>query len=444
MKFIFLLASVFLTPNQCFSAPPPTQSNQIATYLTLKEFIKRGITYSPDLQGAESKVRGAEDTTDKTIGALFPTLNAVASAVNRKNATALTGAGGANGDLYQAGLQLSQPLYAGGALTSGLNHSKASEEIAKQTYYSAKQTVAQTIIQTFYNLSQAELLLARAQENLAGLKAYLDITNRYNKIGRSKDTDFLQASVNFSLAKIDVSNSENNLRIAQQAAHRLLGFETGGPDSEAIKSSFEIVIPPTTDLTPEKALEAALERNPSIKSLEKALEQVSYAEDVDLSVDFPSLYLNASSGFASPDRSSLFDGTSKTHSIGLNLTIPIFSGLTSISKRRIYSEQRFQAEKSLQSARDNLRAGIEGALSTLKSLQTQLEFARSSVKQGGSALETATRGYRDGTRSANDVVNLQTTRYNAEKLLVTTQFSYLSTLLNLQSLVGTDLEKTYQ
>jgi len=325
-------------------------------------------------------------------------------------------------------------------LTAGLNYYKAAEDLSRQNYFNVKQTVVLNLISAFYVLAQTQELLDAAESNREILKSYLEITTHYEQIGRSRTMDRLQAQVNYSLSLSDVETDVNNAKAAESNLNRLLGES----NDRAVRPDFKARINPIAPLTLDQAFDAGLKNNPTIRSAQITLEQVGYSKNLDLAQDMPSLNLVATDGYKSPDTSTLWNASSNYYSIGLNLTVPIFSGFSSFAKRAVYGEQSYQAERDLQTAKDALRNSLQVALSNMKSAQIQLNLAQTSVKEGREALDIANKSYRQGIASSLDVLNLQNTRYNAEKTFINSEFNYLQALLTLRQQMGIDLEKAYE
>jgi len=433
---------IILVSSLAFASTDPSAT---VGNLTIEGAIKKGLEYSPDVKKAEDNLKAATATLNKARGAFFPTINAVASGTNKTNSTtsptsAIPGTvSSANGDTYQAGLTLSQPLYSGGALTGGIGLYKSQEDLARQSLFMAKETFLQSLLTAYYALVQSEMTLEAAQSNRDINKAFVDITNHYARIGRSRKMDELQSQANYSLSLVDTEQNQVLLYSNQANMNRYLG----DPKQTPLKSSYRVTINPIGNLTLDQALETAGKSNPTILTDQLNIAIVDYNKQIDLSLDMPSLALNATGGYQSPDVPDMWISSSQYYSVGLNLTVPLFSGLSSISKRSVYENQKYAAEKQLQSDKDNLRVLIESAMDNIKSTQIQLDLAVRSVKEARQALDLANKGYKEGTAAVTDVTANQTTRYNAEKIFITAQFAYLSALLTLRQQMGIDLEKAY-
>jgi outer membrane protein len=434
-RFLVLgITSCFLSSLSYGSIPP----------ISLNEAIKKAEDYSPDVKQADSAVKQAEDNLDKARSAFFPTINAVGMAQTHQNPSTYSTASvpsltSYNGDTYQAGLTLSQPLYAGGGLTSGLGLYKSNVDQAKQNLFNIKQTLLLNLMSAYYNLVQSELVLKAAQSNRDILKAYEAITRHYAAIGRARRMDDLQALANYSLSLVDVEQVNNTLKISQATLNRYLG-ET---KDTSVQTNYKVVVNPIGDLNLDQALDAGEKNNPMIMLAKITIEQADYNKGIDLATDMPNAIFSATGGYQAPDVPDLWQSSSQYYTAGITLTVPLFSGLSSISKRKQWGEVKYQAEKALQTARDTLRVTLAGALDNVRSAQTQLDLAVQAVKQADVALDLATKMYREGTAASTDVINLQTTRYNSEKIFITSQFTYLSALLSLRQQMGIDLERAY-
>lgn len=427
---------LILLSQSTFAAPMP---------LGIKDALKKGISYSAELKKAQSQVKGAQAETSENRGALFPTINGVGTFTNEQRSATYTSSSltsstsGTNANTYKLGLTLSQPLYSGGLLTNGLSYYKTSEDIATQNYFSVKQETVYNLVSAYYNLVQSQQLLDAANSNKEVQKAYLDIVSRYERIGRARKMDLLNAKVTYTLAQFTQTTVENNYKNATDVLNKLLGDQN---DVE-YKATFSVVINPLSKITLDTAYQLALKDNPTIKAAQLKLEQVEYSEGIDLSTDMPSLSLVGTGGYQSPDTASVFSSTSQYYSVGLSLTVPLFSGLSSLSKRTQYAEKKYQAEKDLQIAKDTLRTNLESLIHTIDALKTQLELAQASAKEARVALDLANSAYKQGVASSQDVINFQKTRYETEKNFITTQFDYLKNVLQLRQYMGIDLEKAY-
>jgi outer membrane protein TolC len=122
--FFWMLSFVIALPNgQCEQAP-----------LTLEKSIQRGLASSVELQRANSEQKASEDQFREAEAKLFPTLNLNASGgttkVSRNATPGLADGSTGISELYKARLDLEQPLFYGGVITSGIAAAKLNRDIA--------------------------------------------------------------------------------------------------------------------------------------------------------------------------------------------------------------------------------------------------------------------------------------------------------------------------
>lgn len=424
------------------AAETAASATPAAPKLTLKESLEKGMDYSLAYKKAKSVVRQVKAEYRLAESTIFPKVNAVGSASTVKNPSNFTGrnfGSGTSDEDYRAYLQLKQPLYTGGALISGLSAAKISEDAAAQRLFEAKQNAAFEVIGAYLSAAEDQVLLTLAKDNASMLKSYLDITTRYAAIGRSKNIDRLQADANFALGQSEVLQRESDVQASVGDLQRLMGLEIS-PDTQL---DTKLVSQPVDSGTLEQLLEKALANNPTLKALEMDIEKIKYSNDVTMSSHKPSLSLDGTWGYRSPDRPNLWEPSSNTYSVGLTLTVPLFSGMSSFADRARNAELVAQAEKNLVLYRDQVKQSLGVALTNLKRDFARLKLAQTASESARKAFDAAMRDYRQGMVSSTDVLNVQRSRYEAEKQFNSAQFSYQRQVLSLRRDLGIDLEKTY-
>lgn len=409
--------------------------------LDLGQVVRQGLAFSPIVKMAEATWNGTKATTNQAEKSLFPSIDLVTSGTFQKNPTRVGTSLTSNSDeIYSSALKLTQPLYRGGLLTNGIASANLNERIAEQSYISARQLTVAALVSAYYSLASAERRLAVAEDQRNVLQAYSQIVSRYEKIGRSRKMERLQASVNLSLGEAKRVIAERERTIASDNLKRLLGFEN---TDKPLSGRLQLVIAPAAPVALDQALAAAVAGNPDYKAFELKVQKQDYDNELELVEDFPSLNLEAQYGFRAPERPGWFEESSRFQSVGLNLVIPLFSGFTSMSKRQRHVQNIKFVRNQLEDQRLVLRQKLQNSLVNLSSEYTRLTAAESAATLGREALRLANSAYGQGTASSQDVLNAQQTRFESESLLIESQFSYLNALLSLRQLMGVDLEKIY-
>lgn len=416
--------------------------------LTLEKALEVANQNSQQLAAArEIKSQGQSQVGIARSG-LFPDLSLKASTGSKKSSLSASQNAAAvstlTSDTYLAQVVLTQPLYSGGKLTATLSGAKAQGELDEQTFFQTSQQTFLNVVSQYYDLTDMALRLKEAEFNRDMLQSYLDITRRNERIGRSRNIDRLQAEVSYGDALIEVEN----LKIEYQKS--LADFKTSinwqaqpNPPKGDTEIEVKIEIPEVGKIDVEQAFESSQKNNPDIRMTQIQVELVEYQRDIEMAVEKPSLNLEASYGYSSADRPSLFDEESNTYSVMVNLNIPLFSGLRSFSKSSLYSSQKTAAEIKKAELSAKIRTDLETTLQQIEIQKNILSQQEKNLKEARSALDISLRNYRVGTASSQDVIQMQKTRYEVAKRYIVGQIAYLKNILKLRQLLGIDIYKSY-
>ncbi len=408
--------------------------------IALADAIRKGLAFSPEIQKADSEKRAADDGYKIAQSKLFPTVNFKASGGTQKRSSAFsrTGIPGSVNETYDARIEAEQVLFQGGVVVAGLSAAKLERDVKVQRVFATKQEYTYKIIDSYLTAAEAQVLLEISKENRQVLKAYADITARYAAIGRSKNIDRLQAEASYNLSEAQVLQSESELERNRQDLLRLLGSpEATQPlDTQIPAQSVE-----TGGL--DQLYKKALENNPEIKALQLEVESLKYANRVKMSTHRPKLTLNGTYGYGSPDRVDWIEKNSELYSLTLNLTVPLFSGFSSFAESDSYTQILIQKEKDLQIKQIEIQKSLAKALATVKREFSRLKLTQASAASSKRAMDAGIRDYRNGLLSSTDVLNIQRTRFEADRQYTTAQFSYNRQVLSLRRDLGIDLEKAY-
>lgn len=427
---MFLLALISL--NLSAQSPAP---------IKLSDAIRQGLVFSPEIQKAESEKRAAEDRYKIAQSRLFPTVDLKASGGSTKGSSAYAVGGRLAGvtQSYDAHIEAEQVLFQGGVVMAGLSAAKLEREVKMQRIFATRQDYTYRIIEAYLNAAESQVLLEISKENRQILKAYADITARYAAIGRSKNIDRLQAEASYNLSEAQVLQSESELERNRQELLRLLG------DPESAQNLDTQIAAQSVETGGLKELyQKALENNPEIKALQLEVESLKYSNRVNMAQYRPKLTLNGSYGYDSPDRVRwIGKDIAEEYSITLNLTVPLFRGFSSFAESDANSQALIQKEKDLQIKQIELQKSLAKALATVQREFNRLKLTQASAASSKRAMDAGIRDYRNGLLSSTDVLNIQRTRFDADRQYTSAQFSYNRQVLSLRRDLGIDLEKTY-
>ncbi|MBU0573533.1 MAG: TolC family protein [Candidatus Margulisbacteria bacterium] len=279
-------------------------------------------------------------------------------------------------------LSLSQPIYTGGKLFSGLRSSQKGFSVAQEQLKSAMQNVSYNVTVAYFGVIQAEKFQELAQQSFDIAQEHLNQVNAMLKAGTSTRADVLRAEVSKAQAEVSLTKAKNSVLIAKNNFNNSLG-----------KDLFEEIPLSETEFTikyeqiPEYSilLGYAYENRPDWKQFLFGKEIAAESVNIARSDYFPSLALVGTYG----EQMSVYPSfTSDSHS-----WTAIVSGSWSLleaprrgklKEARARLEEQNEQERSLYNTIAlevrNTFFDLKSALETLASTQKAVELAQENLK----------------------------------------------------------------
>jgi outer membrane protein TolC len=127
-----------------------------------------------------------------------------------------------NDNFMQAGVQVSLPLYAGGAISAGVGAAEFAAEASEEQYGAMLQNIKLGTGEHYVQVLRAESGLEVAESNVRTLQAHTELARRQYEFGSVPKNDFLAASVALADAEQRKLQAENALDYSRAAYNRFL------------------------------------------------------------------------------------------------------------------------------------------------------------------------------------------------------------------------------
>ena len=134
-----------------------------------------------------------------------------------------------NDNFLQAGVQVSLPLYAGGAISAGVGAAEYAVEASAEQYEAVLQDIKLGTGEHFVHVLRAESGVEVADSNVRTLRAHTERARRQYEFGSVPKNDFLAASVALADAEQRKLQAENALDYARAAYNRFLNRALEAP-----------------------------------------------------------------------------------------------------------------------------------------------------------------------------------------------------------------------
>ena len=393
----------------------------------LRSALVSAYNTNPTLQGARANQRATDENVPIAKAAGRPNANVtggyteiVDSTSNSSAAQGLPAGISLVGPSRQlnAGLNLSVPLYSGGAVKNQVRAAERRVDAGQADLRGTESSIFSQAVAAYMDVILSEAIVGLNRKNVDVLSVNLEATSDRFQIGDLTRTDVAQSQARLAVARSDTRTAEANLANARERYIQIVGHPPGELEPP----------PPLPGLpaTTEDAVAISLDNNPDIL----AARERSKAADIDIDVAgasrLPQLsavvggtYSNYLGSYALLGAPGALPQASAGVTIGLSGSIPLFQGGRPAAQRR---QAQARSGAALEQEIGTERDVIAQTRSSYQSWQASNDVIISS-QAGVDAANLSLEGVRAensvGNRTILDILNAEQELLNAEVRLVT-------------------------
>jgi NodT family efflux transporter outer membrane factor (OMF) lipoprotein len=376
----------------------------------LNHRVEQALTHSPSITSAQAVLRQAQENTNATRGALFPTVDIKAGA-ERGNANGFgfstQGAGSVPSavpttfTLYNVGVSVGYTLDLFGSVRRSVEAQSALTDFQRfqleGTYLSLAANVATA---SFHEASLREQV--RATEEIIDIyRKEFDLVQRQNQIGAKSLADVLViatqvATVRATLPPLRQALAQTQTQLAVYMGQFPSAADLAAVDLDALTLPHDVPVSVPSALTRQR---------PDIRAAEAQLHQASATVGVATANLFPQITLSGSLGSSALHAEDLFTGGTEAWTLGANLLQPVFHGGALRAQRRAAEASLDKAAADYQSA---VLSAFQNVADSLRALELDAENlqAQAQAKQSAArSLDLLREQYQDGTASYLQVLD---------------------------------------
>ncbi|MET0536094.1 MAG: TolC family outer membrane protein [Steroidobacter sp.] len=323
---------------------------------------------------------------------------------------------------------------------------------AEADYQAAQQDLIQRTAIRYFDVLAAQDTVDAAQATLEAFARQLEQADKRFEVGLIAITDVQEARAAHDQSAAAVIQAKRALATANELLRELTG------------ESFDTLATPVDDMplkSPDPENEqtwvtTALEQNLRVISARLATDIAKQDVRVARSGHLPSVDLVASRGDqdyegdqvgrnAAGTSRAPADSTQTTDSIGIQVTVPIYSGGATSSRvrQRVYLH-RAARERLERANRETERAARDAYLGVLSEI-SRVRALKQALESGRTALQATEAGFEVGTRTTVDVLDARRRLFEAQTNYSRSRYDYILNVLQLQLATGTldraDLEE---
>lgn len=387
----------------------------------------------PTLKISQSSALSQKEQKVQARAALLPQLSGEADLGVTHYIDPKSAAG--NGKSASLGVNLSQSLFSWSKIAT-LRAGRYTAQAADYDLATANQDLIVRTATAYFNVLVAMESLVAAKTSEAAAKKNYDYAQKRLDVGLAPITDVHEARAEYDSARANTILAQNSLDDSKRALTEITGEPISG--FQGLPDDFHPELP--SDENSDAWVSKASEQNPQLKSYELNLKAAEAEVSAARGGHYPTLSLGASwskgrSWYADGDPT--LDSHSEDTSVGLTLSVPIFSGGATQSAVRQAIASRDIAQDNLEASKRSINRATASAYQSVVAGVSEIEARRLAVVSAQSAFEASTVGLEVGTRTVLDVLQNQNTLFQAQVLYAQAKYNYLLSLLELKQAGGT-------
>lgn len=406
---------------------PPAQQESA---LKLTDVLVIALCNNPDTRQSLLAIATAAAGIGQARSQYLPQVSASASG---SQSHTFADGGGSVGKSTSSGISASYLVYDFGQREIAVEQSKLAALIAEQRHSATLQAVVNAALKGYYQLLSATNALNASREAEKLAAETLDAARLRHELGLVARIDVVQAEGGFSQAEFARQQAEANVVTNKAALAVQLAWE---PDREF--GIQEESVPSVNDeklaADVRKLIDFAQQRRPEIATREKELQSSKLRLETAQLGSLPSISASTSQGYSDID---IFNNrTSRSQSVGVSLSIPIFTGFSKHYSNRSAELAVEQQELSL--AQEQRSVGLD-VVRSYQAWMTAMKSVASSESQLSSATEAQQLSlgrYKEGVGNLLDLLSANNQLASSKQRNIETRYSVYTARADLLKSIG--------
>jgi outer membrane protein len=415
-RFALLLVTLLSTTQPSYAAAP----------LTLDEALTVALKNHPQITEARENLNGAEARTVQSLANYYPQVSIVADwSKGRSFLTPLESI--KQTEVNSEALCLKQTLYDFGRTAGAVDATRGYRDAADKALAATRQDVTLRIKSAFYLLLAAGKQVVAVRETVKARQGVQRQAQEFFNQGIRSKVELARAEANYFTAKTALIRAENNRELSRVE----LASAMGVADLEN-----EVLAEPSPEVSalPERSRvrQEALGNRAELQQL-AALQTAAAANLRSAKSGYlPILSGTASVGYADRD----FPPAGKVWAVGLNLTVPLFSGFSTPGQLRESRAAIGAIEARLGNLRLQITREAESAWLGGNEAAARLVSTGKEVLAAKESQLLAEGRYQEGVGSIIEVTDAQTLALDAQTAGIQAKYDYDISLARLDRAVG--------
>jgi outer membrane protein len=412
----------------CLSAGLAHGADLMAVY-------RDALAYDAQFASARAALEAGREKLPQGRSGLLPTVGLSSSTTWNESDTTrrVTGATEVHSQYNSNGweVRLTQPLFRWQNWVT-YTQSELAVAQAEAQFGLARQELIVRAAQAYFDVLLAQDTLATAKAQKVAIAEQLESAKRNFEVGTATITDTHEAQARYDLTSAQEIAAQNDLDVKRQVLRTVIGKEPEGLKN--LKPGVQLAGPQPADIN--KWVEMAESASASVQIYTALYEIATREIEKQRAGHYPTLDLVATNGRSGAGGGTTGGFDSKSNTLGLQLSIPIFAGGATASRDREAVALKEKAGADLENARRTAALNARQAYLGVSSGLAQVKAYEAALTSSQSALDSNKLGYEVGVRINIDVLNAQSQLFDTRQKLAKARLDTLAALLKLKAAAG--------
>jgi outer membrane protein len=380
---------------------------------TLREALVAAYQTNPTLTAQRETLRATDATVAIAKAAGRPQVSATAG-INRDLSRSGILETNAKGPTLSVGVDVSYPLYNGGAVRNSIQAAKTRVEAGRATLTAVEGDVFTQAVSAYMNVIRDRSIVELNTNNVKVLETNLEATRDRFQIGDLTRTDVAQSEARLQLGRSQLAQAQGQLTASEATYRQVIGHAPGNLTPPPPLPP----LPATTD----EAVRIALANNPDLVSISRQAIAAGYDVRVAEASRLPTLSAVGSGTYVNELGGAVGIGnvpsTGGQTTVGLSASIPIFQGGLPAARIRQAQAQQGQVLEQVVGTERAVVQTARAAFAAYDAAEKAIQSNTVAVQANELALEGARAEQSVGTRTVLDVLNAEQELLNSQVALV--------------------------
>lgn len=306
---------------------------------------------------------------------------------------------------YVTQLSLTQPLFTGFKILSGIDMAEFNSNATKEDYNKDKSDLLFNIKSAYWNLFKAQSMKKVVDENVEQVKAHVNDAKNLMKAGMLTSNDVLKLEVQLSDIMLKQADAENGVKLAMISLNNVLSIP--------LSTEIELATPANLVAAEYQSLKeltaAAFEARPELKAMDQRIKMGEANVRMAESNWYPQIALVGNYSYSRPNQ-RIFptkDEFKGTWDVGLNLSLNVWDWFTTVHQTDQAEASLAQAVDTKQVLKDGITLEVTQSYLSLNTAKQKIKITELAVTQATENNRIISEKFKAGMALSSDVIDAE-------------------------------------